>query len=40
MELKYGGWNKADAGIIDDVTKIEVKDTTWQVLMEHALFDK
>jgi len=37
--LKYGGFSKLEAGIVDDVAKLEVVDKSWKVMMEHAVFD-
>ena len=37
--MKFGGWSKSEAGIADDVAKLEVRDKTWEVLIDHTLFD-
>jgi len=37
--LKYGAWSKFEAGIADDVQRLDVKEQTWQVLMDVAQFD-
>ena len=34
LVLKYGGWNKREAGVADDLHTIDAKGTTWKVLMD------
>ena len=39
LTLKYGAWSKKEAGIADDVKKINTKYESWQVLLQAAQFD-